>query len=352
MTQTTSDVSALRAAMTGAVLEPGDEGYDDARDVWNADIDRRPAVIARCTGPDDVAAALAHAQSAGLRVAVRGGGHGYWGAAVPEGGLMIDLSPLDACRSTRRPAGALRRRRQLGAARRGHPGARSRRHRGHGQPHRRRRPDARRRLRLAHLELRADDRQPGVGRGRAGRRALRAGERDRAPGPVLGAAWRWWQLRRRHRVRVPAAPGRPDRAARPSVRRAGPGRAGAPDRARRVPRSCPRGSSLAIVCNNAPPAPFVPESYHFAPGVALIVVGFGTPEEHAAAIAPLREALSPRSTRRCRCRTSRCSRCSTRPCSGASAPTPRGSTSTTSPMRRPRSSRSGPVDAGRRCPRY
>ena len=64
--------------MSGPVLEPGDEGYDEARDVYNGDIERRPAVIARCTGPDDVAAALAHAQTAGLRVAVRGGGHGYW----------------------------------------------------------------------------------------------------------------------------------------------------------------------------------------------------------------------------------------------------------------------------------
>jgi hypothetical protein len=58
MTQTTSDVTALRTAMAGDVLEPGDAGYDEARNVWNGDIDRRPAVIARCTGPDDVAAAL------------------------------------------------------------------------------------------------------------------------------------------------------------------------------------------------------------------------------------------------------------------------------------------------------
>ena len=95
MTQTIDrDVTTLRGAMDGAVLLPGDEGYDEARAVWNGDIDRRPAVIARCTGPDDVAAALRYAQDVGLQVAVRGGGHGYWGAAVPEGGLMIDLSPI------------------------------------------------------------------------------------------------------------------------------------------------------------------------------------------------------------------------------------------------------------------
>src|SRR5215210_8635534 len=74
------------------VLLPGDEGYDEARSVWNGAIDKRPAVIVRCTGPDDVAAGLRYAQDSGLEVAVRGGGHGYWGAAVPEGGVMVDLS--------------------------------------------------------------------------------------------------------------------------------------------------------------------------------------------------------------------------------------------------------------------
>jgi len=88
------DVTTLRAAMNGAVVLPGDEGYDEARSVWNGDIDKRPAVIVRCAGPDDVAAALRYAQETGLEVAVRGGGHGYWGAAVPEGGLMVDLSPI------------------------------------------------------------------------------------------------------------------------------------------------------------------------------------------------------------------------------------------------------------------
>src|SRR5690349_9105998 len=93
MTQTIGrDVTALRATVNGTVLLPGDDGYDAARAVWNGDIDRRPAVIVRCTGPDDVAAALRYARDVGLQVAVRGGGHGYWGAAVPEGGLMVDLS--------------------------------------------------------------------------------------------------------------------------------------------------------------------------------------------------------------------------------------------------------------------
>ena len=84
MTRTVGrDIDALRASVAGVVLLPGDEGYDEARSVWNGAIDKRPAVIVRCTGPDDVAAGLRFAQESGLEIAVRGGGHGYWGAAVP-----------------------------------------------------------------------------------------------------------------------------------------------------------------------------------------------------------------------------------------------------------------------------
>lgn len=60
MTQMISDVATLRAATTGAVLQPGDEGRDEARSVWNGAVDHCPAVVARCAGPDDVAAALAY----------------------------------------------------------------------------------------------------------------------------------------------------------------------------------------------------------------------------------------------------------------------------------------------------
>ncbi len=232
MTQTISGaVEGLRAAMTGPVFVPGDPGYDEARNIWNGDIDRHPAVVARCTGPDDVAAALGYAREQGLEVAVRGGGHGYWGAAVPENGLMINLSALDAVtvdpqtRRARVGGGA-----EPGPAGRGDPGARPGRAGRDGQPHRGRRADAGRRLRLAHPAARADHRQPGVLRGRAGRRPVRAGQRDRAPGPVLGAARRRRQLRGGHRVRVPAARGRADHPARDAVRGAGPGRARDPHR--------------------------------------------------------------------------------------------------------------------------
>lgn len=76
------------------VLREGDTGYDDARRVWNAMVDRRPALVVRCRSASDVAVGIALARSEGLEIGVRCGGHGITGHAVPEGGLMIDLSPL------------------------------------------------------------------------------------------------------------------------------------------------------------------------------------------------------------------------------------------------------------------
>jgi FAD/FMN-containing dehydrogenase len=88
------DVDALRARIGGAVLVPGEAGYDDARTVWNGTIDRRPAVIARCRTTADVAAAVDFGREKGLEIAVRGGAHGISGNAVCDDGLMIDLSPM------------------------------------------------------------------------------------------------------------------------------------------------------------------------------------------------------------------------------------------------------------------
>jgi FAD/FMN-containing dehydrogenase len=75
----------------GELVLPGDDGYDQHREVWNALADRRPTVIARCTSAEDVAAAVRHAREAGLEIAVKCGGHSMTGLSVPEGGLMIDL---------------------------------------------------------------------------------------------------------------------------------------------------------------------------------------------------------------------------------------------------------------------
>lgn len=91
-------VTAFHARLRGDLLRSGDPGYDDARSVWNAMIDRRPAMIARCAGAADVIASVRFARDHGLLVSVRGGGHNVAGLAVCDGGLMIDLSPMQGIR--------------------------------------------------------------------------------------------------------------------------------------------------------------------------------------------------------------------------------------------------------------
>jgi FAD/FMN-containing dehydrogenase len=88
-------VTALRSAMEGVVIAPGDPGYDEARKLWNAAIDGRPVLIARCASAADVAAAVEFAQEHGLEIAVRGGAHSMPGHSVCDGGVMIDLSGLN-----------------------------------------------------------------------------------------------------------------------------------------------------------------------------------------------------------------------------------------------------------------
>jgi FAD/FMN-containing dehydrogenase len=82
----------LQRSVSGAVIAPGDSGYDGLRRCFNALVDRRPAVIVRCLGARDVATAFDFARSVGLEVAVRGGGHNPAGHCVLDGGLVIDLS--------------------------------------------------------------------------------------------------------------------------------------------------------------------------------------------------------------------------------------------------------------------
>lgn len=84
--------------LDGQVLLPGDADYDSARTVWNAMVDHRPQVIVRCASVADVQAAVRAAREHDLEIGIRCGGHGVLGLAVPEGGLMIDLTPLSAVR--------------------------------------------------------------------------------------------------------------------------------------------------------------------------------------------------------------------------------------------------------------
>jgi len=289
----TDTFDELRAAMDGTVLVPGDPDYDGARLIWNGAIDRYPAVVARCASPADVAEALACARERGLEVAVRGGGHGYWGAAVPEQGLMIDLSPLDGV-----TVDPVTRRARVGGG-----------------------------AKLAQLDAACQEHGLAVPAGTVSHTGV--------GGLTLGGGFGWLtplhglSIDNLESAEVVLADGRCVRASADEhpdlfwALRGGGGNFGVvtefefrlhpvgpvvhlgmlfveQDRAAHAIRtardaygSVPAGISPAIACICAPPAPFVPEQHHGAPCVAAIMVGFGTPEEHAAALAPLREALDP-----------------------------------------------------------
>jgi FAD/FMN-containing dehydrogenase len=89
---TTTQIRGFR----GNVITPDQDGYDDARAVWNGTVDRRPRLIARCSRTADVAAAVRFARDRDLEIAVRGGGHNVAGTAVSDDGIVIDLSAMRA----------------------------------------------------------------------------------------------------------------------------------------------------------------------------------------------------------------------------------------------------------------
>ncbi|MFC6062115.1 FAD-binding oxidoreductase [Streptomyces ochraceiscleroticus] len=88
-------LAGLRAGFAGELITPGDPSYDEHRSVFNAMIDRRPAVIACCTTAEDIGRAVRWAREEGLEIAVRGGGHGVAGTAVNDGGLVVDLRRMN-----------------------------------------------------------------------------------------------------------------------------------------------------------------------------------------------------------------------------------------------------------------
>src|SRR3954451_7915398 len=94
MTVMPSAVEELAAGFAGSLIQPGDAGYDEARQVWNGMFDRHPAVIAHCARASDVQAAVNFARDNGMTVAVRGGGHSASGKGTCDGGLVVDLSGM------------------------------------------------------------------------------------------------------------------------------------------------------------------------------------------------------------------------------------------------------------------
>jgi FAD/FMN-containing dehydrogenase len=100
-----ADIKDFRASLRGQLLLAGDEGYEQARKIWNGAFDRHPALIARCAGSEDVVKAVNFARAHAILTAVRGGGHSISGQSSCDGGLMIDLAPMkeirvDAARKT------------------------------------------------------------------------------------------------------------------------------------------------------------------------------------------------------------------------------------------------------------
>jgi FAD/FMN-containing dehydrogenase len=94
----TPTVEGLRSRFRGPIIASGDPEYEDVRRIWNAAIDKRPALFARCTATSDVIAALRFAREHGLEVAVRSGGHNVAGTALSDGGMVIDLQLMKGIR--------------------------------------------------------------------------------------------------------------------------------------------------------------------------------------------------------------------------------------------------------------
>src|SRR5258708_30345042 len=96
----------LAEQVRGEIIGPDDPAYDDARAVYNAMIDRRPAVIVRCRNAGDVMASIAFAREGGLDVAIRGGGHSVPGFGTGDDALGVDLSPMRGGRGDPGPSRA------------------------------------------------------------------------------------------------------------------------------------------------------------------------------------------------------------------------------------------------------
>jgi FAD/FMN-containing dehydrogenase len=92
------EIEEIQRSLRGKLLLPGEPDYDEARKIWNAMIDKRPAMIVRCAGPADVMASVNFARSHGLDLAVRGGGHNIAGSALVNDGLVIDLTGMRSVR--------------------------------------------------------------------------------------------------------------------------------------------------------------------------------------------------------------------------------------------------------------
>jgi FAD/FMN-containing dehydrogenase len=286
-------LDAFRTEFRGVVGLPGDSDYEEAINIWNAAIPRRPALVARCASSEDVSSALRFAARQGLEVSVRGGGHNYAGCSLTDGGLMIDLTPMksvtvDPERHRARCGGGTTWG-EMDAATQAHglavPGGFIS------------------RTGVGGLTL-------GGGVGWLSRLAglsadnLVGAEVVIADGSVLRAsedenAELFWGIRggggnfgvvtefefRLHQVGPMVQLGlflfRPDQGG--DLFRC----------AREFVDGLPDECGVFMAGLSAPPEPFVPEDLHFTPVYALLLVGLGSEEEHAQLIRPIKDALDP-----------------------------------------------------------
>jgi FAD/FMN-containing dehydrogenase len=294
MTQTANaPISDLRSALHGELVEAGDATYDDARRVWNAAIDRRPLAVAMCADESDVQAAVRFAAAHGVEVAVRCGAHSMSGSCVVDDGLVIDLSQMNAvsvdpdARRVKVGGGAL-----LGAL-----DAATQEHGlavpvglvshtgiggltlGGGMGWLSRKyglaidnlVSARAVTAEGDLLTASETENPDLFW------ALRGGGGNFAivtefeftlheAGPMVHFGFLFWGL---------------DQGV------------AALRHARSVIDSLPPDVNVIVGGLNAPPAPFVAEEHQLQPGYAMIVIGFGSPEQHAAVLEEARSAVPP-----------------------------------------------------------
>ena len=286
-------IDGLRAALSGVVALPGEPNYDEAINIWNGAISRRPAVVARCTTAADVAAGLAFAREHSLEVSVRGGGHNYAGHAVTDGGLMIDLTPMKAvhvdAEARRATCGGGSTWAELDAATQGYalavPGgfishtgvAGLTLGGGIGW--------------LSRLAGLSCDNLVGAEVVTADGRVLHASETDHPDllWALRGGGGNFGVVTELEFALHPVGPivhlglflFSPDQG--PDLFRF----------ARTYLQGLPDASCAFLAGLSAPPAPFVPPELHFTPAFALAIVGFGDEAAHAALLAPVKEALTP-----------------------------------------------------------
>jgi FAD/FMN-containing dehydrogenase len=294
MTQTAhAPISDLRSALHGEVVEASDPTYDEARRVWNAAIDRRPLAVAMCADEADVQAAVRFAAAHGVEVAVRCGAHSMSGACVVDDGLVIDLTrmnqvtvdpearrvkvgggallgDLDAATQQHGlavPVGLVSHTGIGGLALGGGMGWLSRKH-GLTIDNL---VSARAVTAAGDVLVASETENPDLFwalRGGGGNFAIVTEfefELHEA-GPMIHFGFLFWGL---------------DQGAE------------ALRHARSVIDSLPLDVNVVVGGLNAPPAPFVPEELQLQPGYAMVIVGFGSPEEHAAVLEQARSAVPP-----------------------------------------------------------